>query len=112
MKRIAILLLLILIPSCAAGKGGEAAPQVRRHTGIERSIVYKTSGGRSLALDVYHPFDESAVSAPVVFVFHGGGWSAGERREMIDGFPGLWHLRCIPGQQISCRGCLSGFAHG
>jgi acetyl esterase/lipase len=48
---------------------------------VARDIVYRTVDGRPLALDLYEP--RSAGPYPVVVVIHGGGWTAGDRREAM-----------------------------
>jgi len=47
-----------------------------------RSIVYRTVDGHPLALDAWTPAGGHQPATPIV-VIHGGGWSAGERSEMI-----------------------------
>jgi acetyl esterase/lipase len=48
---------------------------------VERAVVYRTLGGRSLKLDVFSP-RARGTARPAVLCVHGGGWRNGERRQM------------------------------
>jgi len=48
-----------------------------------RSIVFRTVDGHPLSLDAWEPAPGHHQLATPVMVIHGGGWSAGERSEML-----------------------------
>jgi len=53
-------------------------------TTIERrSLVYATSGGESLEMDLYRTANLS-VPVPAVVVIHGGSWQSGDRGQLAD----------------------------
>ncbi len=65
-----------VVTSCTPPRRTEAAARLRE------GVVYSRPHGRPLALDLALP--ASAGPHPVVLVFHGGGWSAGERGHVRD----------------------------
>jgi len=60
-----------VVSACVAPQRTSEAPRLRE------GIVYARPGGRPLALDLALPAGRGP--HPVVLVFHGGGWRAGER---------------------------------
>jgi acetyl esterase/lipase len=54
---------------------------------IEEGVVFHTVAGRELKLDIYRP--DSASTRAAVLLFHGGGWSFGERGMMAPLAAGL-----------------------
>jgi acetyl esterase/lipase len=67
-------------PACAAGA---AVPRV------ERGVVYSTVQGEPLKLDVYELQQAGAKPMPLVLCVHGGGWSSGDRSQMVQMAIGL-----------------------
>ncbi|MCB9597439.1 MAG: alpha/beta hydrolase fold domain-containing protein [Sandaracinaceae bacterium] len=65
-----------IVQQCVPPTRTETAPR------LQEGIVYSRPGGRALALDLARP--AGAGPHPVVLVFHGGGWSAGERAHVRD----------------------------
>ena len=61
----------------------------------ERDVVYGTSNGQTLRLDVYRPATPAAAPRPAVVFVHGGGWGAGDKREFTDGARGLAQQGCV-----------------
>ena len=48
--------------------------------------VYTTVNGRELRFDIFFPTEQVFERTPLVVGFHGGGWMAGHRSELTDGF--------------------------
>jgi pectinesterase len=57
--------------------GGAPAPAAGVE--VQRGIVYRQAGARSIALDVYRPRGATG-PRPLVLCIHGGGWNKGDRR--------------------------------
>ena len=55
---------------------------------IERDVIYGKAGGEKLLLDVFYPPTESAPKSAstraAVLLVHGGGWSAGDKKDFDD----------------------------
>ncbi len=54
---------------------------------IERDVIYGNAGGEKLLLDVFYPPVEKATPASTraaVLLVHGGGWSAGDKKDSDD----------------------------
>lgn len=66
-------LLLSLLTLCAFTAGARAQ-------NVKRDIPYVANGHERQVLDVYAPKD--AKGAPVVFWIHGGGWQAGDKKDV------------------------------
>jgi acetyl esterase/lipase len=50
-----------------------------------RDVPYRTVNGKTLALDLYVPYDKTP--GPAVFYIHGGGWANGSKEQYV-----LWYL--------------------
>lgn len=80
---------------CVGGSGGKSDASVAAGTGMTftQDMVYaEPAPGETLCLDVYRPVPGGR-PAPVVLLFHGGGWSAGDKADMAHpGFGRLAHV--------------------
>ena len=63
--------LFIFCAVILAANGGHAAK-------LLSDIVYRTRSDQQLRLDIYTP-DVTTVTCPMVLMFHGGGWSEGDK---------------------------------
>ena len=65
-------------------------------------IVYKTSGGHRLLLDLYGPARPSGLPGPLLLLLHGGGWFRQSKKTEI--VPRLHRVNtaCIP-REINTR---------
>src|SRR5215510_10631257 len=72
-------LVLVLVPS-PAGAASHLPYTVRIN------VTYCTMGGVALLADVYTPV-QPAPSLPLVLYVHGGGWSEGDKLEILTGTP-------------------------
>ena len=50
------------------------------------NMVYAEVDGRQLRFDIFFPTEQKFERAPLVVGFHGGGWMAGDRSELTQGF--------------------------
>lgn len=66
-------------------------------TGGERKleVVYKSTKGKDLKLDLYYPTAKRSEKCPVVVFTHGGGWAAGSRYKAASGSFGLVFERLL-----------------
>ncbi len=92
---IALILVLFLSQACAfplfsvhSGESANPGADLQAPTAIDpnklgtvdRAVTYGTADGVALKMDVYYP--EAAEGAvPAVLYVHGGGWTAGDKRE-------------------------------
>jgi acetyl esterase/lipase len=60
------------VTSATPGHGGASTSDV------ERGVVYCTSGGIALTMDIYRPSQSSDAPVPAVLYVHGGGWEHGD----------------------------------
>ena len=65
-----------VVTTCVPPRRTETAPRLRE------GLIYSRVGAQALALDLALP--ASSGPHPIVLVFHGGGWSAGERAHVRD----------------------------
>jgi acetyl esterase/lipase len=63
--------LLCFTPSCA------------QNYVVENDVVYGEVNGQPLKLDIYLPKSEPTSLRPAIVIVHGGGWSAGSRKGML-----------------------------
>ena len=47
------------------------------------NIIYKTIGERDLKLDIFYPVNKIHEKSPVIIGFHGGGWVAGDKSQIL-----------------------------
>lgn len=63
--------------SCAAQQEQPPPPTV----GLEKDVIFGYAGNEPLKMDVVRPLYNSSL-LPVVLCIHGGGWAAGDKRDM------------------------------
>jgi acetyl esterase/lipase len=69
------MVLMLLVPAAVLAQSGEGVV-------VERGLVYRRLGVRTLELDVYRPRDAGPGRRPAVICIHGGGWKSGDRKSL------------------------------
>lgn len=90
MKKHSLLLILIVFSFLACKKDNKkTSPDPEPPTFAENKFGQSYGSDAKQKFDIYLPANRTATSTPVLFLVHGGGWSEGDRTDLIQAIDGL-----------------------
>lgn len=75
-------LLALIIASLCCSSGAAEDPAPPPTVTVEKDVVFGKADNKSLLMDLVRPAYNSSV-LPVVICIHGGGWAAGDKKDML-----------------------------
>lgn len=89
MKKHCLLLILITCSFLACKKNKKTVEEPEPPTVAENKFGQSYGSDAKQKFDIYLPANRTTTSTPVLFLVHGGGWSEGDRVDLIQAIDGL-----------------------